>query len=201
MSKYKLSELKALEQLVADAVEVHIPFNNPITGFCAFVCYRIGLPVSLCMAMLTSQTAQTHKAGIHAKAILANPTTYEIINPADFGMSRYVHFASRLTGWNAIKSRCEQLGLAMTDEQVKQCTVQIKAMADIRKLAIEDTDVIINNFFKNLNAKTDKPLLSGMTAEEKTQFAEKERELREEEEARNLQATGSYDPGFLNSSS
>lgn len=31
MSKYKLSELKALEQLVADAVEVHIPFNNPIT--------------------------------------------------------------------------------------------------------------------------------------------------------------------------
>lgn len=40
MSKYKLSELKALEQLVADAVEVHIPFNNPITGFCAFVCHR-----------------------------------------------------------------------------------------------------------------------------------------------------------------
>lgn len=42
-----------------------------------------------------------------AKAILANPATYEIINPADFGMQRYVHFASRLTGWNAIKSRCK----------------------------------------------------------------------------------------------
>ena len=28
-------------------------------------------------------------------------------------MSRYVHFASRLTGWNAIKSRVEQLGLSM----------------------------------------------------------------------------------------
>jgi homocitrate synthase len=42
--------------------------NNYITGFCAF----------------------THKAGIHAKAILANPSTYEILNPADFGMSRYV---------------------------------------------------------------------------------------------------------------
>ena len=27
-----------------------------------------------------------------------DPSTYEIINPADFGMSRYVHFASRLTG-------------------------------------------------------------------------------------------------------
>lgn len=50
---------------------------------------------------------------------MANPSTYEIINPADFGMSRYVHFTSRLTGWNAIKSRVEQLGLKMTDEQVK----------------------------------------------------------------------------------
>jgi homocitrate synthase len=42
--------------------------NNYITGACAF----------------------THKAGIHAKAILANPSTYEILNPADFGMTRYV---------------------------------------------------------------------------------------------------------------
>jgi len=69
------------------------------------------------------------KAGIHAKAsvfairttlymivqrltnvVLNNPSTCEIINPADFGMSRYVHFTSRLTGWNAIKSRCDQLG-------------------------------------------------------------------------------------------
>ena len=41
-----------------------------------------------------------------AKAILANPATYEAIDPRDFGMQRYVHFASRLTGWNAIKSRC-----------------------------------------------------------------------------------------------
>ena len=66
-SKYDLTKLKAIEDLVAAAVEINVPFNNYITGFCAF----------------------THKAGIHAKAILANPTTYEIINPADFGMTRY----------------------------------------------------------------------------------------------------------------
>ena len=66
-SKYDLTKLKFIEDLVASAVEINVPFNNYITGFCAF----------------------THKAGIHAKAILANPTTYEIINPADFGMTRY----------------------------------------------------------------------------------------------------------------
>ncbi|KAL9104403.1 MAG: hypothetical protein Q9163_000661 [Psora crenata] len=130
-SKYDLTKLKPLEDLVANAVEINIPFNNYVTGFCAF----------------------THKAGIHAKAILANPTTYEIIDPKDFGMSRYVHFASRLTGWNAIKSRVSQLGLEMTDSQIKQCTTRIKAMADVRHLAIEDTDAIINAFYENLYAE------------------------------------------------
>lgn len=48
--------------------------------------------------MCKSDANQYTKAGIHAKAILNNPSTYEIINPADFGMTRYVHFASRLTG-------------------------------------------------------------------------------------------------------
>ncbi len=146
-SRYKLHKLKEIEDMVAEAVEINVPFNNPVTGFCAF----------------------THKAGIHAKAILNNPTTYEIINPADFGMSRYVHFASRLTGWNAIKSRVEQLGLSMTDEQVKQVyvpftppfpqgrstnmgirTQKIKQMADIRPLAIDDTDSIIRSFHLEL---------------------------------------------------
>lgn len=164
--KYQLHKLKALEDLVANAVEVNIPFNNYVTGFCAF----------------------THKAGIHAKAILNNPSTYEIINPADFGMTRYVHFASRLTGWNAIKSRCEQLGLAMSDAQYKECTAKIKAMADVRKLAIDDTDSIIRAFHNNLIAGEAKPLLEGMTAEEQELFEQKEQELQAEPEKRKLDA-------------
>ena len=46
-------------------------------------------------------------------------------------MKRYVHFASRLTGWNAIKSRVEQLSLTMTDAQVKLCTAKIIDPADV----------------------------------------------------------------------
>ncbi|KOS17734.1 Homocitrate synthase [Escovopsis weberi] len=127
-SKYNLKELKALETLVADAVQINIPFNNPVTGFCAF----------------------THKAGIHAKAILNNPSTYEIINPEDFGMSRYVSIISRLTGWNAVKSRVDQLGLKMTDEQIKEVTAKIKQLADIRPLAIDDGDSIIRSYHLEL---------------------------------------------------
>ncbi|KAK4466577.1 HMGL-like-domain-containing protein [Cladorrhinum samala] len=128
-SKYKLHLLKEVEDLVAEAVEVNTPFNNPITGFCAF----------------------THKAGIHAKAILNNPSTYEILNPSDFGLTRYVHFASRLTGWNAVKTRVGQLGLEMTDDQVKEVTAKIKALADVRPIAIDDADSIIRSFHLSLH--------------------------------------------------
>lgn len=120
-SKYNLPMLREIENLVAEAVEISVPFNNYITGFCAF----------------------THKAGIHAKAILANPATYEILNPADFGMSRYVSIGHRLTGWNAVKSRAEQLNLEMTDEQVKDATAKIKELADVRTQSMEDVDGIL----------------------------------------------------------
>merc|ERR1712187_595537 len=135
-SKYKLEKLK---DIVAEAVEVNIPFNNYITGFCAF----------------------THKAGIHAKAILNNPE--------DFGMSRYVHFASRLTGWNAIKSRAQQLNIEMTDNQYKECTFKIKALADIRPIAVDDADSIIRAYYRNIKSGENNPLLD-LTAEEQAQF-------------------------------
>lgn len=63
-----------------------------------------------------------------------------------FGLTRYVSINSRITGWNAVKSRVEQLGLKMTDEQVKEVTAKIKQMADIRPLAIDDTDSIIRSY-------------------------------------------------------
>jgi homocitrate synthase len=145
--RYNLQKLKEVEELVAEAVQVNIPFNNPITGFCAF----------------------THKAGIHAKAILNNPSTYEIIDPSDFGLSRYVHFASRLTGWNAIKSRAEQLKLSMTEAQYKECTAKVKALADLRVLTLDDADSVIRNFHRDLNhPPTPDGILNGALAEPST---------------------------------
>lgn len=124
LSKYKVHKIRDIENLVAKAVEVNIPFNNPITGFCAF----------------------THKAGIHAKAILANPSTYEILKPEDFGLTRYIHFTNRLTGWNAIKSRVDQLNLHLSDEQCKEVTLKIKKLGDVRHLNIDDVDSIIKDY-------------------------------------------------------
>ncbi|RYC54694.1 hypothetical protein CHU98_g11512 [Xylaria longipes] len=130
LSKYKLHQLKAIEDFVAEAVEINVPFNNPITGFCAF----------------------THKAGIHAKAILNSPSTYEILKPEDFGLSS-VHFTSRLTGWNAIKSRVDQLGLdanSWPEDKIRQVTAKIKQMADLKVMTLDETDALIRSFHLDL---------------------------------------------------
>ena len=121
VQKYNLKALHELEVLVAKIVGIDIPFNNYITGITAF----------------------THKAGIHAKAVLNNPETYEILNPQDFGLTRYISIAHRLTGWNAVKNRAEQLDLKLTDQQLKEVTAHIKALADEKALSLSDVDAVL----------------------------------------------------------
>jgi len=122
--RYNLPLLREVENYVANLVEVDVPFNNYITGYTAF----------------------THKAGIHAKGILNNPSTYEILDPADFGLTRYIHVAHRLTGWNAIKQRAEQLQLNLPDDIIKEITAQIKALADKKRLSLDDVDVLLRSY-------------------------------------------------------
>jgi homocitrate synthase len=130
--------LREVENYVADLVEVDVPFNNYVTGYTAF----------------------THKAGIHAKAILNNPSTYEILDPADFGLTRYIHVAHRLTGWNAIKERAEQLDLKLSDDAVKHVTAQIKALADQKRLTLDDVDYLLREYHSAHVAPTLVPELS-----------------------------------------
>ncbi len=55
----------------------------------------------------------------------------------------------------------------MTDSQYKECTAKIKALADLKNIALEDTDAIIQNYHHNLHSKQEKPLLGGLTEEER----------------------------------
>lgn len=120
-AKYDLPLLREIENLVADLVKVDVPFNNYITGYTAFM----------------------HKAGIHAKAMINSPTSYEILAPTDFGLSRYIHVAHRLVGWNAVKQRAEQINLTLTDEEIKGITSRIKTMADERRISLDDVDALL----------------------------------------------------------
>ncbi len=126
VAKYRLPLILDLDRVIARLVNVDIPFNNYITGFSAF----------------------THKAGIHTKGVLNNPSTYEVLKPEDFGLTRYIHIAHRLTGWNAIRYRVDQLGLELTDDEVKQITEEVKALADLHPLTLDEVDSLIYSLRK-----------------------------------------------------
>lgn len=121
LAKYKVKTLLSLEQLVAGCCNITVPFNNCITGSAAFY----------------------HKAGIHTKAVLANPSTYEVLHPEDFGVTRQVDCASALSGWNAVMDRSLSLGLDVTEVDCKRVTRSIKEAADCGKILSEDVDRIL----------------------------------------------------------
>lgn len=121
IDRFSLNLIPSVERYVAQASEIQIPFNNYVTGSAAF----------------------THKAGVHSKAVMANPGAYEVINPTDWGVERTIQFAHRLTGWNAMKHRAQQLGLSINDDQIKTATAMIKNLADERKIRLEQLDEVL----------------------------------------------------------
>jgi len=129
-AKYVLPKLKQIENYVSQVTSIDIPFNNYITGFCSF----------------------THKAGIHTKAVLNNPKTYEILSPADFGLSRFISIAHKLTGRHAIQHRATQLKLSLREDEIKLLTFKIKNLAEIKKdFTLSDVDKLLINFKSNFN--------------------------------------------------
>jgi len=117
-ARYNLPLLRDLELFICEKAGIEVPFNNYVTGSSAFC----------------------HKAGVHSKAVIANPSSYEVLDPVDFGVQRNISIAHRLTGWNAVAQRGKQLGLGLSEEQVKQATSYIKNLSDTQDVGIEDLD-------------------------------------------------------------
>jgi homocitrate synthase len=120
-SKYDLKAISELEGFVARKVGITVPFNNCITGSSAF----------------------THKAGVHIKAVLQNPECYEVLKPSDFGVERTINIASRLTGWNALQGRANQLGLDLSVDQIKQVTNVVKNLSDSQHVSAAEVDAML----------------------------------------------------------
>jgi homocitrate synthase len=78
----------------------------------------------------------------------------------------------RLTGWNAVKSRVEQLGLKLTDAevafqasisvteltnalptfQIKDATEKIKELADVRTQSMDDVDSLLRIYHSGIQS-------------------------------------------------
>eukprot|EP00039_Didymoeca_costata_P013869 m.217610 g.217610 ORF g.217610 m.217610 type:complete len:567 (-) comp15888_c0_seq9:1087-2787(-) len=121
IERYNLKLLHHLERYVAQLAEIDIPFNNCVTGSASF----------------------SHKAGVHSKAVVADPSSYEVLDPSDFGVQRMIQFAHRLTGWNAMQHQAKSLGLDVSDDQIRAATSLIKNLADTEKITPAHVDEVL----------------------------------------------------------
>ncbi|WP_242393044.1 homocitrate synthase [Anaeromyxobacter oryzisoli] len=122
--RYRLGQLRELERLVARVTGVDIPFNNYVTG----------------------ETAYSHKAGMHLKAMMSNPGSYEIIPPEAFGLTRRLIIGSRLTGRHAIAYRAREMGITFGESELKAITRRIKELADAGELSEEQIDEVLRDW-------------------------------------------------------
>jgi homocitrate synthase len=122
--RYRLGQLRELERLVARVCGIDVPFNNYLTG----------------------ETAYSHKAGMHLKAMLTNTGSYEIIPPEAFGVARKLIVGSRLTGKHAVAYRAREMGLTFGEGELKAITSRIKEMADRGQLSEDEIDRVLREW-------------------------------------------------------
>jgi homocitrate synthase len=122
--RYRLGQLRELERLVARICGIEVPFNNQLTG----------------------ETAYSHKAGMHLKAMVANPGSYEIIPPEAFGLTRRLIIGSRLTGKHAIGYRAREMGLTFGESELRDITRRIKDLADKGELSEAQIDQVLREW-------------------------------------------------------
>lgn len=128
---YDLGQLAALDHFVADSLQVHIPFNMPITAPGAF----------------------THRAGVHTRAVLRNPRAYEALDPNDFGLNRRLDIGSRYTGRHAVGQRATELGMHLSEDEVGQLTAALKSRAENGALSLDEVDTFIRAWYVQQRAQ------------------------------------------------
>ena len=78
-----------------------------------------------------------HEAGIHQHGMLQNRETYEIMRPEDVGRTSELAWGKHM-GHHAVKTKLEEMGYKLSDDEVRRVTEQIKSLADKKKVIYDD---------------------------------------------------------------
>lgn len=112
----KTEEIFNLSEFVSKITGIRTPPNKAIIGENAFA----------------------HESGIHVQAVLNDAATYEAMNPEIVGRDRKIVIGKH-TGKNAVKSKLDEFGFELNDEQFRELFSTIKELGDKGK-CITDAD-------------------------------------------------------------
>ena len=96
-----------------------------------------GFPVQFNKAIV-GKNAFAHESGIHQDGMLKNAETFEIMRPEDVGLTETNIVMGKHSGRAALRSKLENLGFELGDNQLKDVFVRFKELADRKKEIYED---------------------------------------------------------------
>ncbi len=140
----------AVEEVVM-ALNVRKDYYNLETGIdtsqiypsCRLLSMIIGQPIPPCKAIIGGN-AFAHESGIHQDGMLKNRQTYEIMTPDSIGKSSSDIVIGKHSGRHALKSKLDELGYRLTEEQLSQVFQAVKNLADIKKqVFMEDVEAVV----------------------------------------------------------
>ncbi len=99
-----------------------------------------GFPVQFNKAIV-GKNAFAHESGIHQDGMLKHAGTFEIMRPEDVGLNATSLVMGKHSGRAALRSKLEELGYKLGDNQLADVFVRFKALAD-RKKEVWDEDLI-----------------------------------------------------------
>lgn len=88
---------------------------------------------------IVGDNAFTHETGVHAHGVVKFPGTYEPISPETVGHHRRLELG-KLTGRHSVEKQLEDMGIQVSQEQVKDITKEIRRLGDKGKM-VTDADL------------------------------------------------------------
>jgi D-citramalate synthase len=133
----------SLEEIVVSLIALHKQKmrikTQQLYGISQFVQRLTGVYVQPNKAIV-GENAFTHESGIHTQGMLANPGTYEPIEPELVGGTRRLA-PGKHSGTAGLKAALGSMGLAPGEEQLKEIFTRVKAAGDKGK-TVTDADLL-----------------------------------------------------------
>jgi 2-isopropylmalate synthase len=105
----------------------------------------VGMPVPPNKAIV-GQNAFAHESGIHQDGMLKNRDTYEIMRAETVGLEGNSIVLGKHSGRHAFRTRLQELGYEVGDDEFKRLFERFKELADKKKLLDErDIEALVND--------------------------------------------------------
>jgi 2-isopropylmalate synthase len=94
---------------------------------------------------IVGENAFAHEAGIHQDGVLKEPSTYEIMKPADVGVPRSTMVLGKHSGRHAFKEKVHALGYQLDGKELEEAFARFKTLSDKKKVVFdEDIEALVD---------------------------------------------------------